>query len=276
MHMNAHFEIAAGSVPGMRHIAAGRNNQDALCVLSRSAATVAVVCDGCGSAARSEVGAWLGAELIAGEVIRRCDGQTRFSEQSLGTAGEAVMDALRALAGRFVGREAHAVSEGFLFTVIGVVVLAEETVVFAAGDGVFAVNGEVVVIGPFAGNAPPYLGLSLLGKKTGTAGEGLKILRRVPTSEVESLVVGSDGVGDLVEVHRDGVNGVALAGFWEDDALFRNPDGVRRRLAKLNQPVREIDWEARRVRKTGATLDDDTTLVVIRRKRDVPVETPAA
>ncbi len=273
--MNAQFENAAGSVAGMRHVAAGRNNQDAVRVVSTSSATVAVVCDGCGSASRSEVGAWLGAELIASAIARRCEGARRFEAAVLTHVETEVLTTVRVLGAKFGDGAARIVSEGFLFTVIGAVVLADETVVFAAGDGVFAVNGEVVVIGPFAGNAPPYLGLALLEKQP-SPGRGLKILRRVPTAEVESLVVGSDGVGDLVDGDRMIPEMPCFSDVWNDDTFFSNPDALRRRLAKLNQPRRDIDWERRRVRKTAAALDDDTSLVVIRRRRDVRVEEPAA
>lgn len=273
--MNIQFENAAGSVAGMRHVAAGRNNQDALRVVSTASAMVAVVCDGCGSASRSEVGAWLGAELIASAVARRCEGARRLETAVLTQVESEVLDTLRTLGSKFGDGAARVVSEGFLFTVIGAVVLADETVVFAAGDGVFAVNGEVVVIGPFAGNAPPYLGLALLEKQS-PPGRGLNILRRMPTAEVESLVVGSDGVGDLVDGDRLISEMPCFSDFWTDDAIFSNPDLLRRRLAKLNQPRRDIDWERRRVRKTAAALDDDTSLVVIRRRRSTHIEESAA
>ncbi len=271
--MNSLFEVAAGSVPGIRHIAAGRNNQDALRVVETTAATVAVVCDGCGSASRSEVGAWLGAELIAATLARRCEGARRFEMTVLEQVETELLETLRVMGAKFGDEATRAVSDGFLFTVIGAVVLADETVVFAAGDGVFAINGEVVVIGPFAGNAPPYLGLALLEKQT-PPGRGLKILRRVPTAEVESLVVGSDGVGELVDGDRMISEMPCFSDFWTDDVFFSNPDALRRRLAKLNQPRRDIDWERRRVRKTAAALDDDTSLVVIRRA--ARIEEPAA
>ena len=273
--MNGYFESAAGSVIGMRHLTAGRNNQDALRVTATSSATVAVVCDGCGSAARSEVGAWLGAELIASGIARRCHGARRFEKTVLEQVENELLDALRMMGARFGDDATRAVSESFLFTVIGAVVLAEETVIFAAGDGMFAINGEVVVIGPFAGNAPPYLGLALLERRS-VPGAGLNILRRVPTAEVESLVIGSDGVGELVDGDRIVPDLPSFADFWDDDVFFQNPDALRRRLAKLNQPRRDIDWERRRVRKTAAVLDDDTSLVVIRRRRGVVIEEPAA
>jgi len=51
------FDIAAASVIGREHARAGRNNQDALSLLAQGEVLAAVVADGCGSGAHSEVGA---------------------------------------------------------------------------------------------------------------------------------------------------------------------------------------------------------------------------
>src|SRR4029453_19002579 len=64
------FEIAGGSVTGHAHVAAGRNNQDAFCWASGADGLVAVVCDGCGSGPRSEVGAQIGARLLVEAAAR--------------------------------------------------------------------------------------------------------------------------------------------------------------------------------------------------------------
>jgi hypothetical protein len=65
------FEIAGGTVTGQAHVAAGRNNQDAFSWEMTGEGLVAVVCDGCGSAPHSEVGAKLGAQLITRAAARR-------------------------------------------------------------------------------------------------------------------------------------------------------------------------------------------------------------
>ena len=71
------FELAAGTVIGLDHVRRGAtfiggNNQDAHSVIisSRLGLAIGVVCDGCGSHARSELGAAFTASLVADEVLR--------------------------------------------------------------------------------------------------------------------------------------------------------------------------------------------------------------
>ena len=64
------FEIAGGSVAGRSHVLAGKGNQDAYHWSVEERSLVAVVCDGCGSGAESEVGAALGARLLVAEAAR--------------------------------------------------------------------------------------------------------------------------------------------------------------------------------------------------------------
>src|SRR5690606_22784578 len=63
------FDIAAASVIGREHARAGRNNQDAFSLLAQGEVLAAVVADGCGSGAHSEVGAQLGARCVAQAVL---------------------------------------------------------------------------------------------------------------------------------------------------------------------------------------------------------------
>src|SRR5438093_9977994 len=63
--MNRRFEAAAGSIVGTAHLHAGRNGQDGFAIHRQGEVTVAVVTDGCGSAPHSEVGAKIGAAIVA-------------------------------------------------------------------------------------------------------------------------------------------------------------------------------------------------------------------
>ena len=56
----------AAAVTGARHQRSARNGQDAALAWCDGDTAVAVVCDGCSSAASSEVGARLGATLFGG------------------------------------------------------------------------------------------------------------------------------------------------------------------------------------------------------------------
>src|SRR5206468_1221764 len=109
---------------------------------------------------------------------------------------------------------------------------------------------DPVPLGPFPDNAPPYLGYRLLDQP----GEALELalLRALPTQDVHTLLIGSDGVGDLVMACEATLPGGRervgpIDQFFRKDVYFRNPDAVRRRLALLNRPSIRPDWDRRTV-----------------------------
>ena len=256
--MSAAFETAAGSVIGRDHVLARRNNQDAFCTWSGDEGVIAVVADGCGSGRSSEVGARLGARLVT-EALRRQRQRLAVlpPERLLERVRVDVLESLGRLAASMGGSLDQAVSDYLLFTVIGAVVADPVAFVFTLGDGVVIVNDEADVVS-CADNRPPYLGYGL------TNGDGseprFEVRRALPVQDVDSILIGSDGVVDLMAVEP-------LHRFWEDDRLFRNPAALTRRLTLLNRNVQRIDWEARRVEREHGLLPDDTTLVVLRRRR---------
>jgi len=260
------FEVAAATVTGREHARAGRNNQDAFHARASEHGLAAAVADGCGSGACSELGAQLGARAVV---------ETALALLKKGVAVEApeflerlradVLCLFQALAGELGQR---LIGEGLLFTVVGAVVTPERTLVFSAGDGVWALNGEVRRLGPFPGNAPPYLSYGLL--KPGAVAFEVNALR--PTAEVDSVLLGTDGAADLAELasvripEREEPVG-PLSQFWSEDRYFRNADALRRRLSLLNQESVRADFSAGRLVRTPGLLTDDTTLVVLRRRQ---------
>jgi hypothetical protein len=258
------FEIAGGSVTGRAHVAAGRNNQDAFYWASDADGLVAVVCDGCSSGPNSEVGAQLGARLLV-QAAARLLGSNLDVADLLQQVGQAVLANLRVLARAMSGDAssfARAVTDCFLFTIVGAVITARGATSFSLGDGLVVVNGERTEVGPFPNNEPPYLGYALL---PGTPDRGAServpftIHRSMPAGEVQSLLLGTDGVVELEALAEHRIQGReesigSLSQFWSDDRFFKNPDMVRRRLTVLDRGPR------------GGLLSDDTTLVVIRRK----------
>jgi hypothetical protein len=260
------FEIGGGSVTGRAHVAAGRNSQDAFCWASGADGVVAVVCDGCSSGPHSEVGAQVGSRLFV-RAATRLLGSNLDVADLLGQVGQDVLANLRVLA-REMSIDASSFSrtvvDHFLFTIVGALITAGGATTFSLGDGLVVVNGERTVLGPFAHNEPPYLGYALLaGAPDRGASEHLcfKIHRSMSASEVQSLVLGTDGAIELETVAERPIRGRAeavgpLSQFWTDDRFFKNPDMVRRRLTVLNRGPH------------GRLLSDDTTLVVIRRAEE--------
>lgn len=253
--MDLPFRVAGGTVPGSAHVRAGRSSQDAFAWAWAPRGLVAVVCDGCGSAPRSEIGAGLAARLFAASAARAMAEGERAADVVCERAIAATLGHLHALgramsldtAGtdvRAVTTFARTVHDAFLFTVVVLVVQPEETVVFAAGDGVVVVNGERIVLGPFEDNAPPYPGYALVDP---TRPSALEVVRRLPTEKLASLVLGTDGA---IDVAADRSFDPA-----RDPRILANPDMVRRRLAVL-------------ARSESTRFEDDATLVVIGRVAD--------
>ncbi len=275
--MNHPFEIAGGSITGHAHVAAGRNNQDAFSWATNDAGLVAVVCDGCGSGAHSEVGAQVGARLITQAAARRLHDAKDISTvledvrqevlAGLRTLGAAMSaEAPSSRESQFARNFARTVSDYFLFTAVGVIVTADHATVFALGDGLVVVNGDRQRLGPYPNNQPPYLGYALLPEGAGPRDLEtftFQVLRSLPLGELRSLLLGTDGTADLDDLSGHLVHGREdrvgpLSGFWTDDRFFRNADMVRRRFTVLSRgPHRGL-------------LADDTTLVVLRRKGTEP------
>ncbi|XXF77839.1 protein phosphatase 2C domain-containing protein [Myxococcaceae bacterium GXIMD 01537] len=263
------FDIAAASVTGREHSRAGRNNQDAFCFGACDEGVAAVVADGCGSGSHSELGAQAGARQVVASALRLLrDGARPEDAGFLGLLQERSLSFLRDLAGA-LGK--GCLQDCLLFTLVGAVVTPSHTLVFSAGDGVWALNGQVHPLGPFPGNAPPYLAYGLMPESL------VPLLRQalVPTPQVESLLLGTDGVGDLARLadalvpeHDEPVG--PLSQFWREERYFRNPDALRRRLSLLCRESLRAGAPGQRPVRTPSLLPDDTTLVVLRRRPGEP------
>jgi hypothetical protein len=281
------FELAAGTVTGKDHLHSRRPNQDAFHVLRRPGWLAAIVCDGCGdpNCPHSGVGAQLGARWMTAALAACWEQEADPASLLERTRGRvlAVMERLaRSMAleeapsgARAAPAWARVVRDYLLFTVVGVVVTPAWTAFFSIGDGTLIVNGETIRLGPFPGNAPPYLAYSLLDSSLVTVNPELlhfQIHRCLPTSELDSFLIGSDGALEIdakaeVRLPKRGQAAGPLSQFWDQDAYFANPEAVNRKLALMNTDSHAVDWEARRMQKFGGLLSDDTTLVAGRRKR---------
>ncbi|KYF80071.1 hypothetical protein BE17_14640 [Sorangium cellulosum] len=267
------FQIAGGTVAGTDHLAVGRPNQDACAYRSEGGCLAAVVCDGCGSGARSEVGAALGARLVTEQVLgalRR--GGDIESPETWEEVRRGTLAPLRAVADGMGGSLAEVVSTYFLFTVVGLAISGDTACTFSLGDGLIALGDELLRLGPFPRNEPPYLAYGLLDRPPGGEAPRFTVHRAFPASALGTALLGTDGALDLLESSSRQLPGGGgevgpLSRFWEDDRYFRNPDAVRRRLALINRQVARPVWNEERMEREGGLLRDDTTLVIVRRAR---------
>src|SRR5687768_8430233 len=140
------WQVAAGSVRGTRHRHAERNNQDA-CFWDAHGEVLAVcVADGCSASAHSEAGALLGVRSAVRHMLRV------VAELPCATAQTIVAETCTRIGSdidrlaEMVGRSPEAVYAHLLFTLVGAIVTGERALVWALGDGVVIVNGDVTVL----------------------------------------------------------------------------------------------------------------------------------
>lgn len=281
--MKRMFEVAAGTVMGRDHLmfSSNKSNQDAFRSVIFGDSLVAVVCDGCGSSVHSEVGSQIGVRLVVEAIVAMANNLLGTEdENSLNNFFEKVeqniLSQIKALAVAMGGSFSETVDDYFLFTIVGVLITKESTILFSFGDGVFFLNGEMIKIDPFAQNAPPYLAYKLFRQdliKIDADFLRFQINRVLPTRDVESILLGSDGVIDLTQVADKCLPGRAeivgpVSQFWEEDKFFKNPDMIRRKLAMINNESTRIDWTLQCTMKFPGLLRDDTTVVVIRKKKE--------
>lgn len=253
------FQIAQASVTGMDHVLPGmpvwKNNQDAVYSYSDSSITIGIVADGCGSKKSSEIGAYIGSRLL-GERIKF------FANRILAQGGvefdrwqevrSHVLGHIAVLSSQLGDSPTETIDSSFLFSILGFLIMGERTYIFSCGDGSYAINGAVTKIGPFPNNAPPYLSYGIADENDARSHFEIQ---EIKTQEVISLCVMTDGVDHFPDF------GMKVITEWSNtNAIFKNPDALRRRLAVLNCEHIENN------RLLPGPLSDDTSIVLTRRK----------
>jgi len=204
-----------------------------------------IVCDGCSGGARSEVGAAIGARLWISAIAAQVETGVGVD---LDRARDRVLAELGALVGAMGGDRDETVREHLLFTSVIAVWTPARLEVRSIGDGVIAIDGDVRAIA-FEDNAPPYLAYGLAG----------------PTPRWTAAIVRDDA--RRVMIATDGAAAIeSLDSFAADDRWFANPDALRRALAVQNREELSIDHARGAIVRRPLPLDDDTTIVVMRRE----------
>lgn len=285
--MEGLFELGGGSIPGKDHLfdgnlLIGKNNQDAFHISQTAGLTVAVVADGCGSKPLSEVGANIGSKLLVTSLTRQWQrhsalvknqGLTPALPLILEAARQDILSHLRILAQAMTLESfSQAVCDHFLFTLVGAVICEHGAAFFSIGDGLIVVNGEVLHLGPFPGNEPPYIAYGLLSSRWKDEELRFVVHRTVAAADLKNLqsfLIGTDGAGDLARASTLTLPGFPaesigpISGFWSENRYFTKT-GLRKRLALIQSRYAGI--------KNGELLietprlKDDTTLIVGRRR----------
>ena len=239
------FQVTAGSVMGSHHRALFRNNQDAYRISQTPDAIIAILADGCGSGRYSEVGARLAPGFIA---KRLNDPGLNFLDKNYVALKVAVNDLQNTISDIVAGQvdePTRCVNDMFLFTLLGAIITPELTYIFAFGDGAYMLNGELTILDQ--DNTPNYIGYGCIKPQAIKANH----YRTIPTAEVRSLILGCDGVLDIVNQQdtliRVGTKEELIGGLSQ--FLTLDDVALGKRLNVLS--------------KQGV-LTDDTTLIVIK------------
>ena len=278
------FEIAGGTITGSEHIKSGKNNQDAFYWTVSENALVAVVTDGCSDAPHSEVGAKIGAKIVANAILAEVNRNGSIIDLSPGSdppylfwqnVRAKLLSELDKISDILGESKKQATLDYLLFTIVGALITPLTSCIFSIGDGITYLNGKYEKIGPFPDNTPPYIGYALLWETPSsikTEWLHFKIHSPLATRNVSSILIGTDGVNYLTETAEKNIPGKdeekvgPINQFWEDDRYFKNPDMIRRKLSLVNRAVTKTCWADRKILREHALLPDDATLVVIRRK----------
>lgn len=285
------FEVTNGTTIGKEHRWDVRNNQDGSCCYISDEMLIAVVCDGCSESQHSEVGAQIGARLLVNAIFQTINTffqnpkfpvkfPIRNSSEIQSSSfwwilKENVLENIKNISEKIENNAGQTIKDFFVFTIVGALLFREQAVFFSFGDGIIAVNGEIQKIGPFEDNEPPYIAYGLVKNSFATKHSDLmqfQIHKSLPVGEVQSFLIGTDGVTDLIESagkKMPGKNELVgpLSQFWEKDDYFKNPDSVRRKLSLVNREIVKINQTEVSLERETGHLKDDTTIIVGRRKK---------
>lgn len=283
MKQNPLFAYAHGSVQGSRHYALGMNNQDSFATALTETLSIGVVTDGCSRSgaygSHTEVGAQIGATLLVA-TIKQYEASfdktdTRLWLEKVYTTLTEKIRSLLVL----IAADAEWIKNHWEFSIIGYVISEEKTVIFSCGDGIYSINGERKVIGPFPNNEPPYLLFSLFKEPPPTIDPSaltFTILEEYTTSMVEELWIATDGVEYLYEIDKikpDNLHYpiVTLEELMNEEKTFKILEGNRpnlyltRTLEKFTKEKMKIDYPNQETHKSQGILHDDTTVIMVKR-----------
>ncbi len=246
MDTNSQIRVSGAAVTGARHLRTARNGQDAAATWVGDGGGAVVVCDGCGSGGSSEVGARLGAQLVIAALARRIEAGGSPADPALwdGVRAE-VVARISELVAAMGGELEQRIHEHFLFTVVAAAMAGDQAAVWVLGDGAYAIGARTRELGPFADNQPPYLAYDLLGMPA------VADFEAVPAATGGTIVVATDGVAEL------GLDAITV------ERCLAHPDALRRRLTVLARGTEAIEWDARRVVRTPAALQDDGAVAIL-------------
>lgn len=214
------MKIGFGNIQGATHKKLEYNNQDFVLVSEEENYTLALIADGCGSGANSEVGAQLGLYFIAKFI------KENIHKDWKGNLKNELLIYSQNLA-KLHNEDTQTFIKNFLlYTVIGCLIQEDSLTTFSCGDGVIIIDDKVQIIDQ--NNQPQYFNNALRG------GESSDFSFQELKFENQSIVLGSDGLVDLMEGIKQGLidEYTSLQAFMDDENNFINPIQLPKLLQK--------------------------------------------
>jgi hypothetical protein len=223
------YTLAGATTLGRDHAALRRNAQDAFALGESGSVAYGIVCDGCGSGGRSEVGAHLSAALLSASFDRLLDEDILLTSIPDVAVSELVAQ-FAALAGAMGenGQGARFVTHHLLATTLGFCLRGDEGVLFWCGDGWLVLDGDAVRL---EAEYPDYPAYRLFGRETPVN------TRLFDAGAVERIAVATDGFDEAALADAFGRSPLALQrwmnvqlqnGHFSDDATIVTAERARR------------------------------------------------
>ncbi len=269
------FELASGSVTGRHHIKELSNNQDALLIDFKDDYIFGVVCDGCGSAPQSEIGASIGTHLVRRSILKKVIPFRKFDDE---TCWKRVTDSISSRILNIINEISPdtdtIISNMFMFTIVGFIIFEDSTYVFNLGDGLININGNNNILPRIQGNYPPYIAYRIVEHEIEIDDKWKEFnVEKFDTKDINTLIVGTDGACDYLRLCENfspdsSKNIDTFEDLCSDDSVFYNRNVLDRKLRVLNREKSTLVNNELIVEKP--LLPDDTTLIIARRiVRDV-------
>ncbi len=289
------FEITGASVPGARHLAMLKNNQDAYMWSQATEAPIGVfvVSDGNGSQAfdsKHEVGSSIGVKVFEQQLLENSLKYSSYLKEGrqdlvrskiILPAQRKLLSIIDTLMGLMDESNTRVVGGYFLFTLLGVIVTPTYSYFFRVGDGKLYINGQEVPIPKFNGNMPPYPAYQLLSSEFDSSPELLEpnIDVVMSTAELNSFVLGTDGLGEMADAagkefpsggfilaHPADIHSLDL---FKGEDLYIHLKGANTPTIEASIQIHPItEQEYVQKKQIRGLIDDDCTLIALRRKEE--------
>jgi len=233
------MNIGYGTTQGFTHRNLDYNNQDAVITMEDKGCTIGIVADGCGSGSNSEVGAQLGVKFILKFILNKL----QINQNWQINLKNEIQNYSRGITELHLGSLNNFVKDHLLYTIIGFVKEGGKLTIFSCGDGVIIIDNETTIINQ--DNRPKYVNNELLGE------EGGEFVFQELRYTGQSILIGSDGVEDIIEGIRKGeiTDYSSITDFIEDISNYNNPIKIPKFLQSYSR---------------NGVLRDDCTLIMLK------------